>query len=109
MTPLRRMILQFSHSFLTDARTFINSILFTVQNDSTFGKVEWRHFQRHFLSGCKLGRTRLFPSNEAQHPMAIWQLDLTVFPARRRLDYRAFNFDNVPGHVKISGSDSVTR
>jgi len=29
MTPLRRMILQFSQSFLTDARTFISkSVLF---------------------------------------------------------------------------------
>lgn len=48
ITPLRLMILQFSHSFLTDARTFINSIL--SQQNPPFGKIKGRHFDRYFVT-----------------------------------------------------------
>ena len=55
MTPLRLMILQFSQSFFTDARTFILN-LFRFDNDPALRQIVRRHFQRYFVAGLKPGR-----------------------------------------------------
>jgi len=48
MTPLRLIILQFSQSFFTDARTFINSSLSTYYPAP--GKIKGRHFNDYFFT-----------------------------------------------------------
>ena len=45
MTPLRRIILQFSQSFFTDARTFIFLNRLWLDNDAAFRQIVRRHFQ----------------------------------------------------------------
>ena len=106
MTPLRRMILQFSQSFLTDARTFI---LFLFQDYSSLRKIEGRHFQFHSVARFQPSRFRPLPARDMpQQPMAIHELDLKELRLPQHSDYPAFKADDIfSRHVKISGSPSV--
>ena len=76
MTPLRRMILQFSQSFLTDALTFmfLNSICF--RKNSPLRQVEGRQLQFYFLSGSCAKRRSRSTGHKSEKPMPICKLDL---------------------------------
>lgn len=78
-------------------------------DDAALRQVVRRHFQNHFLTRRQAGRIPPGLALEMrQYAMSIGQFD-PVHPARQRFHYRAFNFDGTrSGHVKISGSDSVT-
>ncbi len=104
ITPLRRMTLQFSQSRFTEARTFIN-LLF---HNAAFRKIERRHLHYHSVAGRQtVGGGFQFWRDVRQHAVPIGQFHPKQ-TVRQRFHYRAFNFDKV-GHVKISGSASVTR
>jgi hypothetical protein len=61
MTPLRFTILQFSQSFLTDARTFILNLI-RFDNDSPLRQIAGRHLQFHFVSRLKYGKALSRPA-----------------------------------------------
>lgn len=135
MTPLRFIILQFSQSFLTDARTFIFSIFYVptaaagvpessdsattasrqsnrlhVHNDTARRQVVRRQFQPNFLTQREAGspRTRS-AAHKTQQPVPIGQFD-TIPAVRQNFHYDTFSFDDVRSrHVRISGSASVIR
>ncbi len=81
-----------------------------VTDDAAVRQIEQRHFQHYLIAKRQLNRVQpRFALKMGQNPMSIGQLD-PIHRVRQRFDYRAFNFDAIcSGHVKISGSDSVTR
>ena len=111
ITPLRLMILQFSQSFLTDARTFMFQIFRRSLNQNPArGHVERRQFQSHFIPVGHSRRLRPLPSARVRHKaMAIGQFRPEQ-PFAEHFYYCAFNDDGVfAWHVRISGSAPVTR
>ena len=100
------MILQFSHSFLTDALTFINSVF--SHDDAAFRQVVRRHFERHFVARRQEDELRPHPARHmGQHPVPILQFHPEQ-GVRQHFHYGAFNFNGVfARQVKISGSASV--
>jgi hypothetical protein len=73
MTPLRRTILQFSQSFLTDARTFIILLKqFFFDEDAAFGQITGRQFQLHFVPDVDSGQIEpRLASDKTQQPVPI--------------------------------------
>src|ERR1051326_7357678 len=107
MTPLRLMILQFSQSFLTDARTFIILNRFRFQNDAALGQITGCQFEPDFISGIRRETQARFAGHKPQKPMPIRKLH-TIRLVRQNFNYNAFNFEgSLSRHVNISGSDSV--
>src|SRR5271154_267200 len=106
ITPLRFTILQCSHSFFTDALTFILNVCFD-QNPPD-GQIVRRQLQFHFVAGFQPGKIFLRPSgDERRQPVAVFQFRAPG-AVRQTLDYATFNLEGV-SHVKISGSFSVTK
>ncbi len=86
------------------------SYLFFVTNNPAVRQIKRRHFQHYLIAGRQTNRVQPCPALKMrQHPMSIGQLD-PVQRVRQRFHYPAFNFDGIrSGHVKISGSASVTK
>src|ERR1017187_8164849 len=105
MTPLRFTILQCSHSFFTDALTFILNLCFN--QNPPHGQIVGRQLQFHFVAGFQPGKIfpRL-PGDERRQPVAVRQFRAPG-AVRQTLDHATFNLEDV-SHVKISGSLSVT-
>jgi len=103
MTPLRRTTLQFSQSFLTDARTFI-SARFAFNYNSPPGEVVGRQAQCDPVSPDPRGGVWYrFPGVKRQEFMAVREFRPIGFWGQS-LDYEAFDFESTfSGHVKISG------
>jgi len=108
MTPLRRIILQFSHSFLTDALTFINLFGLRFYNNAAFRQIVRRQFQIHFVSRDEAKTAGFgFAGGKGQKPVTILQLNPIGLIGHGLQDY-TFNFEGFrSGHVRISGSFSV--
>jgi hypothetical protein len=108
ITPLRRTILQFSQSFLTDVRTFISSLI-CVPDNPAFGHIEGRHFQHHPATHRWLGPGPPEPARQKrQHPVLVGELDPPSAVGAVCHD-DTFNLESIAVQVKISGSDSVIR
>ncbi len=72
MTPLRFTTLQCSHSFFTDALTFILNFCF--HQYPPHGQIVRRQLQFHFVTGFQPGKILLrFSSDERRQPMAVGQ------------------------------------
>src|SRR5262249_25563996 len=108
MTPLRLIILQFSQSFLTEARTFIFLNLSRFHQKPAGGQVVRRHFQPDLIATIKMDSVSPGFSRDKRHKaMTIYQFHLIRTIAQNLDDY-AFNFEAMrSGHVRISGSASV--
>lgn len=107
MIPFRFTILQCSQSFLTDARTFISNLVLTFY--PPFRHVERRHFYRQPVTRSRfLHLLQQAPRRVGQNRMAVGQFQMKQ-PSGQSFGHDAFNFDGIfSGHVKISGSPSVT-
>jgi hypothetical protein len=119
ITPLRLMILQFSQSFLTDARTFIFSILLgsTVLPGATPGlynspgrHIERRQFQLHPIPDRQTRHVRPRVARRmSQHSMAVSQFGAEQSVPQLLYD-PAFSVNGTfARHVSISGSPRLTR
>ncbi len=105
------MILQFSQSFFTDARTFINYLFFlSFDNYPARRQIARRQFQLNPVANRQLRKTQTsFAAHKRQKPVAIAQLH-PIPVVRQNFHYGTFSFDGTfSGHVKICGSDSVIR
>ncbi len=87
----------------------LSYFVFVAQN-AALRQIEERHLQIHFFARGQRGRRFPGPARKMrEHPVAIGQFH-AIQSARQGLDYGAFDFDAIrSGHVKISGSPSVTR
>ena len=110
ITPLRLMILQFSQSFLTDARTFMFQIFRRSLNHyPAHGHVERRQFQSHFVPDGNCRRLRPLPAGRVRHEAVAIDQFRPEQPFAEHFHYDAFKGDGVfAWHVRISGSAPVT-
>ena len=110
-TPFRRITRQCSHNLFTEARTFILLVLvFLVSfHNPSLGKVIRAHFEHYFLAQLRaLKQLARGPRRMTHQPVAILELN-SHQSMREHLDYSPPDSDGFgPGHVKISGSPSVT-
>ena len=109
MTPLRFTILQCSHSFFTDALTFILKS-FCFNQNPPHGQIVGRQLQFHSVAGFQPGKILLrlarprTPSAGGRLPVPRARCRSAAPSITRPSTWKASS-----GHVKISGSPSVTR
>jgi hypothetical protein len=74
-TPLRRITLQFSHNFLTEARTFIGKSFLSVR-DTSLRKVVRGHFHDDLISGQDTDKIQAhLAGNMSKDAMAVGKGD----------------------------------
>ena len=105
------MILQFSQSFLTDARTFMFKFFCrSLSDDASLRHVERRHLKSHPIARHKARSFFPVTSRRMRHqPLPIDQFRPEQSGPEDFYNH-AFNGNGIfARHVRISGSDSVTK
>src|SRR5947207_1697624 len=81
-----------------------------LRRDASCGQVVRRHFHHHLVAGQEAGRLSARLARHVRNEaVAVWQFhqEKGLF---QHFHYGTFNFDGIfSRHVKISGSDMVTR